>query len=727
MFFPRNQITLGSADAPTAFVEPDAGKILTRARDTRAVAPSREMCVVVVSDTEELSRRVGEWDELAAAALEPNPFYESWMLLPAARAFGQDKELLFVLVYEAPRVESGLPILHGLFPLERRKRYKGLPVKTLGLWQHLHCFLCTPLVRAARARECVAAFFDWLATEGAALMEFNLITGDGPFHQLLLEEFGERRLPFHLDHHFTRALFRPSADAETYLRDTRPGRRRKELRRQERRLAEQGPVEYAELEPDGDVAQWAEEFLSIEASGWKGRGGTAMAERERERAYFLEMTRAAQERGQLMMLGLRVGGRPVAMKCNFLAGAGSFAFKIAFDESFAIYSPGVLLETENIRRLHERAGLEWMDSCSAPSNFINSLWPDRRTICTLVAATGRKPGGLVVSLLPSMRRLNRRLAFLRASSRVQTPKVVEESREDESRTAHARSDARLLEIEPATFRADFNRRPFLIRHALANHPLFEIPRLVELAARLPEGCVRYGASDVPVATQLYGNAHNGLSIAETLTRIEECRSWMVMKFVEHDPEYGALLDACLDEVEPLSEPLAPGMFQRAGFIFVSSPDSVTPYHLDPEYNFLLQARGGKTVYMFDAADRSVLSDEELESYYSASDKYNLSFRDEYQTKAEAFELSPGLGLHFPVTAPHWVRNSGEVSVSFSVTFKTLSSERRGAVYNVNSRLRRLGLRPAPFGQSSLRDSAKSVAFRAVTRASRVTLLGGRGR
>jgi hypothetical protein len=90
-------------------------------------------------------------------------------------------------------------------------------------------------------------------------------------------------------------------------------------------------------------------------------------------------------------------------------------------------------------------------------------------------------------------------------------------------------------------------------------------------------------------------------------------------------------------------------------------------------------------------------------------------------------LRPGLGLHFPVTAPHWVRNGVEPSVSFSITFRTTVSERRGEVYNFNRRLRRLGLRPAPFGHSAARDSAKSLAFRALSRARRVALFEGRGR
>ena len=297
----------------------------------------------------------------------------------------------------------------------------------------------------------------------------------------------------------------------------------------------------------------------------------------------------------------------------------------------------------------------------------------------------------------------------------------------ETQPAAAHPATRMLELEPARFRADFDRKPFLVRHTLAGNPLFDMPRLLKLAARLPESHIRYGTGEVPVDTKLYGGARTGLSVAETLTQIEECRSWMVLKFVEQDPEYKALLDACLDEVQTLSEPLAPGMYERAGFIFVSSPGSVTPYHLDPEYNFLLQVHGGKTVYMFDGSDRSIISEQELESYYSSAAKYNLSFREELQPKASEFELRPGLGLHFPVTAPHWVRNGEEPSVSFSITFKTRVSERRGEVYNVNRRLRGLGLRPAPFGRSALRDTAKSCAFRALSRARRVALFEGRGR
>ncbi len=283
----------------------------------------------------------------------------------------------------------------------------------------------------------------------------------------------------------------------------------------------------------------------------------------------------------------------------------------------------------------------------------------------------------------------------------------------------------LLELDKATFASKFNRDPFTVRHRLADHPLFALPRLIELARQLPAEHVSYNSGNVPVTTGLYKGPQTGLSIEETIRRIEQCRSWMVLKFVEDDPEYRRLLDDCLDEIRPMSEPVAPGMQKRQGFIFISSASSVTPYHMDPEYNFLLQVRGSKRVTIWNPADRSILSEKELEDYYSERE-FQIAFKEEYRAKAKRFSLAPGLGLHFPVTAPHFVENGDEVSISFSITFQTPASERRRFLYGANARLRELGFKPSPVGQSALRDSTKHIAFRAV-RFAKSLLTGSRAK
>jgi CelD/BcsL family acetyltransferase involved in cellulose biosynthesis len=363
--------------------------------------------IEVVRDPKMLAQHVSAWEDLAAHAVEPNVFYEPWMVLPALESLGAGCDLQFVLVFAAgPTGGASSPILCGLFPLERGRRYKSLPLVVLSLWKHLFCSLCTPLVRRGHARETMAAFFGWLKSdaENAALMEFRYINGDGAFSQLLIDHINEQGELSTLAECFTRALLKPATDADEYLRAAISGRHLKEMRRKRSRLLEIGNIGFDVLQLDEDPGPWIDEFLRLEASGWKGEQGTAFACDEAARAFFVTTAREAFRRGRLMMLSASLAGRPIAMKCNFLAGAGAFAFKIAYDESYGRFSPGVMLEIENIKLLHKAPGIEWMDSCAVSTHpMINRLWLDRKTIQTVVVATGKGLGGLLVSALPLMR------------------------------------------------------------------------------------------------------------------------------------------------------------------------------------------------------------------------------------------------------------------------------------------------------------------------------------
>ena len=277
---------------------------------------------------------------------------------------------------------------------------------------------------------------------------------------------------------------------------------------------------------------------------------------------------------------------------------------------------------------------------------------------------------------------------------------------------------RFLDIDPETFRTHFNRKPFLFRHNLSDHPLFRLPRLAELARTLPPGIVEYNAGNIPVSLPDWENTpYTGLSAEETVRRIEECGSWMVLKRAEADPECLDVLNRCLDEIEPLSQPIEPGMCEREAAIFVTSPASITPYHMDHEINFLLQIRGSKTISVFSASDREVLSEQELEKHFSGPAIHrNMVFQERYQERATVFELTPGYGIHIPTTDPHWIKNGARVSISFSNGFKTHASLRRGMIYNLNGRLRKMGLHPAPYGRGALRDTMKLQLVRALNRA-----------
>lgn len=362
----------------------------------------------VVDDHVALAACVPAWEDLAADATDPNPFHEPWMLLPALQAFGRGVPLQFVLAYAEQR--GAEPLLCGFFPLERVSRYRGLPVRHMRLWRYKHCFLGTPLVRRGYPDQCVRALNAWLETDprGASAMEWREVTADGRFFAALSDAREARGTAAFRPYERARALLCRVRDGETYLERALAKASRKEFRRLERRLGDIGPVAYRMLETAADAPAWVERFLALEATGWKGACGGALASEAASRQFFTETALAAARRGRLMMLALEVGGRAIAMKCNFIAREGAFAFKIAYDEAFARYSPGTLLELENIRAFHRAPGLQWMDSCAAPEHFMaNRLWLDRRPLVDLVAATSR--GNLVVSALSLLHRLRRGL------------------------------------------------------------------------------------------------------------------------------------------------------------------------------------------------------------------------------------------------------------------------------------------------------------------------------
>ncbi len=370
-------------------------------------APPGLLWVEVVEDVRDLTDAAA--DDLAADAVEANVFYEPWMLRPALEAFTAGRRLVFVQVWGA-NPAGGAPRLHGLFPLERRGRWRRLPVSAAHLWRHEHCYLCTPLIRRERAAECLDAFLRWLRADarGAALLEADLLPADGPFAALLDEALARRGRPVFTAETTSRAVWRmrPGADP------TRPAAlsptRRRTLERKQRRLAETDRVEFAVLPPDGDVSAWIDAFLRLEAAGWKGRAGTALAGRDADRRFFTAAAVAAFRRGRLLAHGLFLDGRPVALRCSFLAGDGAFAFKTTYDEALSRFSPGVLLELDNLRRLGDQPAVRWMDSCTAADNFvINGLWDGRRALRSLTASTGRRPGCLLVRLLGPLTRLKR--------------------------------------------------------------------------------------------------------------------------------------------------------------------------------------------------------------------------------------------------------------------------------------------------------------------------------
>jgi len=352
------------------------------------------MRVSVARNLAELESIVPAWDALARDALEPNPFYESWMLLPALRAFVAGEDVRVVLVWQGER-------LAGLFPFHQVARYKGMPASALSSWVHVHCLLGTPLVLAGSASACLEALFAWC---DASFLNFRYLPAGQPFHRALSAALAARGLKVTLNRAWSRPLLRKN-------RATIPAQLQRQFARKERRLAERGRFERVTLAPGGDLDGWIDDFLRLEARGWKGRKGSAMARTEAQRRFASEIFGGAFRRGRLLMGGLDFDGRPIGRRSAFLARDGAYAFKTAYDESMAEFSPGAMLELDTVREFEANPGLEWLDSFAEDENLaLDRVQADQRPMESLTVALGAW-GGVSAAALPALRWARRRLAF----------------------------------------------------------------------------------------------------------------------------------------------------------------------------------------------------------------------------------------------------------------------------------------------------------------------------
>lgn len=381
---------------------------------------TRAARIVVAHDAETLMPYVEAWIRLAGEAAEPNVYYEPALLLAALRNLAGDADLRIVLVL-SPGPETGTDRLVGLFPLERCRGYHGVPISQLRFWQHLHCFLTTPLVAADSVEFALEAFLTYLADQDAKLIEWGALGADGPVYEALRVSLRNRGLACHETRSFERAVLERGESAERYIEANLRRSRKKGHRRNRRKLEEEGASQLRRLPVGEDPLPWLEAFLALEASGWKGREGTAMQQMPSERQSFMEAACEAARRNQLIIVGLELEGRFIAMQCNFRAactGGASFSFKMAYDETFARFGPGLLLEVGYIEAFHADGSARWEDSCCAePGAPVEEFWGGRRRIVSLEASTSRGIGRLIAEGMPVLRRGLHRFRRLRLQRR----------------------------------------------------------------------------------------------------------------------------------------------------------------------------------------------------------------------------------------------------------------------------------------------------------------------
>ena len=270
----------------------------------------------------------------------------------------------------------------------------------------------------------------------------------------------------------------------------------------------------------------------------------------------------------------------------------------------------------------------------------------------------------------------------------------------------------LFAADAAQMRDRFPDRPFKTSHGLAGHPLLSLDALANLAGTLDRDRVEFCGNDVKPNQDPVAVTAIDLAPAEIVRQIETCGAWMVLKQVQTDPRYRALLNAYLLDVAKCAGKTSlkeAGFEDIQGFIFVASAQSVTPFHVDHEENMFAHLAGDKTMHIFDNGDHRFVDEADLEPH--PGKHRNLRFQERFQGEAQSFRFKPGEGVFVPYLWPHWVETGSQPTISMQISWKSPAVQRLNNLRFVNGMLRRMGWPQRPPGTNPHLDGLKAAAYK----------------
>ncbi|HEY7459946.1 MAG TPA: GNAT family N-acetyltransferase [Xanthobacteraceae bacterium] len=326
---------------------------------------------------------IDAWRELAERALEPNVFLEPAFACAAASHLA-DAQVGALVVREGDR-------LVGLMPGRVEGLGQGRPVSTFVAWSHSFAPLSTPLVDRDAAQGVVAALVDSLPELPGAprVALLPLIPEEGPVARLIAAHLGEKkRAPYRLDPHRRASLVpgQPDADEEV------SSKRLKELRRLRRRLAQEGALTHETATDANAVDTALAGYLAVEASGWKGRSGTAATQNSATARFFASAVTALASEGKARVDRLKLNGRTIAATITLFSGNRGWFWKTTYDEAYARFSPGVQLALDLTGSLQVEGRLALVDSCAVADHpMIDHLWSGRLAIADWLVPLGGRP------------------------------------------------------------------------------------------------------------------------------------------------------------------------------------------------------------------------------------------------------------------------------------------------------------------------------------------------
>ncbi len=321
-----------------------------------------------------------DWDVLSKNSLLPSASHARRWLAPMFEHFHEKSAQL---------ISTGTSPLQAIAVLTKMTLPPGFPVPIAQSWDNGFLFSGIPLIGRDDPQTAISDLLINARQElGVKAVLFKKVQCHSSFDLALTQLRQNNIADHHLFNVHERAALDCNQDYDSWFGENFSRKRRKEYRRMRNRLAEMGTLQSRVLQQGDPVEQWVEEFLKLEKSGWKGRKGTAIACSKEKTAHLRHALPEMAQNGSLLFWTITLNDKPVASLFGFLEHNQVWLGKMAFDETLAQYSPGVLVILDASKDLFARENITMADSSADPDHpMINNIWRDRIRIADYLIAT----------------------------------------------------------------------------------------------------------------------------------------------------------------------------------------------------------------------------------------------------------------------------------------------------------------------------------------------------
>jgi CelD/BcsL family acetyltransferase involved in cellulose biosynthesis len=322
------------------------------------------------------------WTDLLTRAASPNVFMDP-ELVRAAAAAEPSAQHRALLVW---KTAGGRQLLVGVWAFAvGQAQWSIVPTRVLSIPRHRHGHLATPVIDGSLLDETLDAMLDFIAGDPRLpkIVALDMMDTDGATYEALLRVLARRGSAPCVFAQSRRPKLASELDGKSYLEKSLSGSTRKKLRQHRRRLAEKGTLTSVIVSEPAAVRLALEEFLALEAAGWKGQQGTALLSDQADVAFMRGAVGALAARGRASIHSLYLDGRPVSMQIVARSGAAAFTWKTTYDEAFHEFSPGTLLLEDYTTALLADKSIAFVDSCSFDDTGFMSAWSERTGIADL--------------------------------------------------------------------------------------------------------------------------------------------------------------------------------------------------------------------------------------------------------------------------------------------------------------------------------------------------------